>query len=677
MVRKRLRTIFASEFYRTKSININLNIIMEQLKPLSTKLKVSIMGGLPLIGGGKSDLSNSLLGRILFFLFCCLFSNNLFAQSDWRLVQDFESSPELKICTTGGTLVASTDGTATIEDATGYGKVGQLTKINNGYGTYGIVFPVSLGSNNLSEYTKLRIDFYYVTNISYKQLDVYVRNGSSGAFEQLALVNNGINGNAGTWKTNVEINISTTGKDYSDLEIFIASDNSRALTFQIDNIELYGPEIVLDPDAPVAPAITAANTYDGEANVTITPGANNHHVKYTISGSDSDVTNQTISAETIIPISGTGSVTITATGYNEDESKESPEVSKTITYQIASGTTIVWSGSQTFSDNWGQNVQINKSNFANLEIGDRIFLYASHESDVPNIGFRNDYDDSVFKTYTTTSGGNGAYGTMTADEEYWWLEVTDETLLNLFKNGTPRIQGQNFTLTKVEIHKVVDLTDASDNIITKYNTVDVDLSRSLVKDTWNTICLPFVPTAEEVELIFGNGTRFAEFSGVVNDVMQFADVNVANLQAGIPYLVQPTQNLDAATAIYLVGTNITAKNPATITHDGYSFIGIYNPTSFEEGNRSTTRFVGSNNKLLKPNTSNPLKALRAYFTVPGASSAKKFTFAVDSFVPTSIDNIQIEGDSDSAIYNIGGQRVEGKSLPKGIYIKEGKKFVVK
>ena len=52
MIRKRLRTIFASEIYRTKSIIINLNIIMEQLKHLSTKLKVSIMGGLPLIGGG-------------------------------------------------------------------------------------------------------------------------------------------------------------------------------------------------------------------------------------------------------------------------------------------------------------------------------------------------------------------------------------------------------------------------------------------------------------------------------------------------------------------------------------------------------------------------------------------------------------------------------------------------
>ena len=28
-------------------------------------------------------------------------------------------------------------------------------------------------------------------------------------------------------------------------------------------------------------------------------------------------------------------------------------------------------------------------------------------------------------------------------------------------------------------------------------------------------------------------------------------------------------------------------------------------------------------------------------------------------------------------YNLQGQRVDGKSLPKGIYIKNGKKFMVK
>ncbi len=641
------------------------------------------------VNGGELLSSKISFSRILLLFVCCIFCNNLFAQSDdWRLVQDFGSlaSSNVKACTTDGNTVASEDGTATIENVTGYGKVGQLTKIKNEHGTYGIVFPVSLGSNILSQYTKLQIDFYYGTNISYKQLDVYVRNAKNdppGSFEVLATTaSNRINGSAGTWET-VEIDIPSTnseGKVYSDLEIFIALDNTQSLTFQIDNIYLYGPEIVLDPDAPVVPTITAANTYDGETNVTITPGANNHHVIYTISGSDSDVTDQTISAETIIPISGTGNVTITATGCNEDESKKSSEVSKTITYHIANGTTIVWSGSEVFSDDWGQNVQINNSNFANLEIGDRIFLYASHESNVPNIGFRNDWSDKDFKTYTTTSGGNGAYGTMTADEEYWWLEVEDATLLNLFKTGTPRIQGQNFTLTKVEIHKVVRLTDASDNIITKYNTADVDLLRSLVKDMWNTICLPFVPTVDQASEIFGEGAKFAEFSSVSNDVMQFRSVAVGSLVAGTPYLVLPTRDDDASSPIELTGVNITSTSPRTVTHDGYSFIGTYNQTSFASENWPTTRFVGTGNNLLKPNTTNALRALRAYFTVPdpGASTgAKNYTFAVDSFVPTSIANIQIEGDGDGAIYNIGGQRVEGKSLPKGIYIRDGKKFVVK
>lgn len=223
----------------------------------------------------------------------------------------------------------------------------------------------------------------------------------------------------------------------------------------------------------------------------------------------------------------------------------------------------------------------------------------------------------------------------------------------------------------------VDISESADNSISTQTLVTVNLTRSLVKDVWNTICLPFVPTSTQANDIFGEDAKFAEFSSVSNGVMQFRSVAVGSLVAGTPYLVLPTRDDDASSPIVLTGVNITATSPTTVVIGDYSFIGIYSPTSFAEGNWPTTRFVGSDNKLLKPNTTNALKALRAYFTVPGASSAKNYTFAVDSFVPTSIDNIQIEGDGDGAIYNIGGQRVEGKSLPKGIYIREGKKFVVK
>lgn len=444
---------------------------MEQLKPLSTKLKVSIMGGLPLIGGGKSDLSNSLLGRILFFLFCCLFSNNLFAQSDWRLVQDFESltSSDVKACTTDGNI--TTNATVSIDTEATHGNIGKLNKPSSGQATYGIVFAVSLGTNKLSDYSQLKIETYATSG--YKVLGIYIRQTStSGQFQQIASVNNGFGGN-NTWTTQT-FNITTTGYDYSDVDFFIAAVNAyESMTIQIDNIELYGPAI----------------------------------------------------------------------------------------------------GSST-----------------------------------------------------------------------------------------------------------VDISETVDNSITSQSGVTVNLTRSLVAGMWNTICLPFVPTPEQANTIFGTGAKFAEFSSVSNDVMQFTSVDVASLQAGTPYLVLPTQSQSAEEPIVLNNINITATSAETVTYDGYSFVGTYTKTSFTTENWPATRFVASGNELKTPNSTNALKSLRAYFTVPvpgGTSSAKNYTFAVDSFVPTSIDNIQIEDDGDGAIYNIDGQRVEGKSLAKGIYIRNGKKFVVK
>ena len=233
----------------------------------------------------------------------------------------------------------------------------------------------------------------------------------------------------------------------------------------------------------------------------------------------------------------------------------------------------------------------------------------------------------------------------------------------------------------------VVISEEVDNSITAQTGATVNLTRTLVAGTWNTICLPFVPTEDQAKIIFGTTAKFAEFSSVSNGVMQFTSVDVKNLHAGTPYLVLPSQDKTTVSPIKLTGVNIEATEPGEVTYGDYTgdytFKGIYILKSFVKDDH-TIRFVATGNKLKYPNTINPLKALRAYFTVPvsggsGAQTqnAKDYTFAVDSFVPTSIANIQIEGDGDGAIYNIGGQRVEGKSLPKGIYIREGKKFVVK
>lgn len=57
--------------------------------------------------------------------------------------------------------------------------------------------------------------------------------------------------------------------------------------------------------------------------------------------------------------------------------------------------------------------------------------------------------------------------------------------------------------------------------------------------------------------------------------------------------------------------------------------------------------------------------IRVYVELPGTS--------------TGIGSVNVDkhNNADNAVYNLQGQRVNGKSLPKGIYIKNGKKFMVK
>lgn len=57
--------------------------------------------------------------------------------------------------------------------------------------------------------------------------------------------------------------------------------------------------------------------------------------------------------------------------------------------------------------------------------------------------------------------------------------------------------------------------------------------------------------------------------------------------------------------------------------------------------------------------------IRVYVELPGTT--------------TGIGSVNVDKNNkaNNAVYNLQGQRVDGKSLPKGIYIKNGKKFMVK
>ena len=226
------------------------------------------------------------------------------------------------------------------------------------------------------------------------------------------------------------------------------------------------------------------------------------------------------------------------------------------------------------------------------------------------------------------------------------------------------------------------------------NTVNVNLSRSLTANMWNAICLPFNLNSNQKAALFGEGYSLQEFSSIGNEndgtQLNFQAIATSDdLQAGIPYIVYPTIS---TTSQEISGVTIASTaEPAVVTkadNSGktYTYQGIYTPTRLDNiaEDPKQVLFIGANNKFYWPNTSNPMKAFRAYFILPSAGTSSNFSLSTeeqgvsDGISLSEVTGLGIQG-SPSSIYTIHGQLVGSFSdqLPKGIYIANGRKFIVK
>ena len=120
-----------------------------------------------------------------------------------------------------------------------------------------------------------------------------------------------------------------------------------------------------------------------------------------------------------------------------------------------------------------------------------------------------------------------------------------------------------------------------------------------------------------------------------------------------------------------------------MTEGLFGLVGIYNKVDVNEDIKNTlfsgdcyAAFLGDGNKIYKAGTGKT-KGFRAYFAIPKSASASALRVVIDG-TATSIKNIDSEVvESNAPVYNLQGQRVNGNNLTPGIYVKAGKKFVVK
>ena len=232
--------------------------------------------------------------------------------------------------------------------------------------------------------------------------------------------------------------------------------------------------------------------------------------------------------------------------------------------------------------------------------------------------------------------------------------------------------------------ETVTLDETSDNISTVISdnadrTVNVTLKRSISKDYLNTVCLPFDLSAEKIAEVFGEGSVVSDYTSVTGTVMNFTPVT--EMIANHPYIVKATETFDTKNiAGVTLKTIVNDENRVGFTNAERSFLAyvgspsIYTFTSVA----GDQLFLGKDGKLYRPNAKgDKMKGMRAYFEVVDYTGNEAKVNIGGGL--SSIDKLMNGEAMTGKVYNLNGQYVGNTldGLAKGLYIMNGKKYVVK
>lgn len=217
-----------------------------------------------------------------------------------------------------------------------------------------------------------------------------------------------------------------------------------------------------------------------------------------------------------------------------------------------------------------------------------------------------------------------------------------------------------------QFNKRIALKDAEDNasVLSTNNgqTVDLDLTRPLTSASYNTLCLPFDMSAEQVEAYFGAGTSIGQLHDArikENDELYLEFAFVDAIEAGVPYIIQPANNV--TDPLFFANTEISNTLVPTVIDGVISFKGVFSPTEISEQSAEshTILLLGANNTLSWPNTTANMKGMRAYFetTSSVAHVARRARFGFEGEQTTTGINQIENGKCENEKMIIDGQLV--------------------
>lgn len=210
---------------------------------------------------------------------------------------------------------------------------------------------------------------------------------------------------------------------------------------------------------------------------------------------------------------------------------------------------------------------------------------------------------------------------------------------------------------------------------------NVTLNRKL-GEKWNTIVLPFALNEAQVTEMFGEGAKVAAYKGstVNGDHVTLNFEEQTSMEAQTPYMIKPGTNASKKVNGVVLEPASGLKKVEDANHNGIDFVGNYTTGQTLQQNS----FFISNNTFYRASGQETMNAYRATFQVSTSTPAKimNTVFVGEGGSVTAIDDVHVSPQGSFDVYHINGMLVkknaiDSNGLDKGIYIINGKKYVVK
>lgn len=279
-------------------------------------------------------------------------------------------------------------------------------------------------------------------------------------------------------------------------------------------------------------------------------------------------------------------------------------------------------------------------------------------------------------------------------------------------NFGSKIGFYGFSFDKDETEPTVDQvnydaeTANTNNVVVKTaegHVAQVKIARKMLANRWTTCVLPFSLNKHQVDAIFGatysidnkEGTQILYFDHVEGSKAYFVRHAYNTIVAGKPFLIKPTKDVESInTADVTDYPYVTIENtePAKwCESNGYVWTSSYNTMDIAKNDY----FIGASDGKFKAYSaaSGTVKGFRGFLKANLSAGAKPVMLSISTSSitdgndgeTTGIEDLIITADGElmpanSRVYNINGQLVSEdasnfQSLPSGIYIINGKKYI--